>query len=1029
MATSDSSNGAPHSAESTSAAGAWLSLALAAGDIGLWKWELETQRVICDEFTAQLLSIDPDTAQNGMILEMFFHAVLAEDRVAVVRGLAEAHVSTDLYKADFRVLHVSGEMRWLRSRGRAEVDQRGIVVRRHGILMDVTAQKNAEGMQLTTTQLLETTQSVASVGGWALDIASEQLFWTHEAYRILETSPAAFNPSVDTVIGFCLPDSGRLLSAAFDAAMTRGTGYDLEVEALTTKGRLINVRVTCAVTMSNGQPVKLTGIFQDITARKLAANAYRESEDRFRLLVDGTSDLVTIVDAAGKLTYANNEAVRITGLALVDLIGQTLFDLVHPGDRVPALQWFADSLAAGGAQDALDVRFVHRDGQVRQFILSLTFRFDKKSVLTHIISIGHNITQRRKMQEEHELLAAIVDYSEYAIIGKTLDGRVTSWNAGAEKLLGYSAEEIVGTPVAGLIPDDVHAKERAILARMDAGETDRHFETTRLNKDGRLVQVSATISPIKDADGQVIGAAGIFRNITDRKLAEAAARENQARLELAIQVAEIGSWDWDFVSGDVNLSAEWKAQLGFADDEMSSQFSEFESRLHPEDRHRILEMVAAARVNPLLNRQSDFRLRHKDGSYRWMHSRSLVIYDAQGLPLRLVGAHLDLTDRKNADKQSFRSQRLESLGTLAGGVAHDLNNALTPILMSIEMLRMDYPNETALIDLVEANGLRAANMVRQLLTFPRGVSSERTEVGVGLLVVEMQNLMQGTFPKNINLRVVCEPMLPIVLGDATQLHQVLLNLCVNARDAMPDGGTLTIDAKYQRFLVPPTDTVTPALPGDYIVVTVSDTGVGVPLDVVEHIFDPFFTTKDVHKGTGLGLATALGIIKGHYGFIKVQSQPGQGTTFTVFLPTKDDVRVPPSVVTQEQLPQGHGERILFIEDEAAIREVMTRGLLRLNYQILTCVDGADGLAQALNVHNDIAAVVTDMHMPNMGGLAMAQALRRERPEMPLLVTSGRMDDEVAAELYSLGVTQLLAKPFTEKQLADALDKLLKTRRV
>jgi PAS domain S-box-containing protein len=478
------------------------------------------------------------------------------------------------------------------------------------------------------------------------------------------------------------------------------------------------------------------------------------------------------------------------------------------------------------------------------------------------------------------------------------------------------------------------------------------------------------------------------------------------------------------VTNDVDFSVEWKAQLGFSDEGVPNGFSEIESRLHPEDRDRVMAAVAASIEDPSVVYSADFRLRHKDGSYRWMHGRALIVLDEQGRPVRMIGAHVDLTEQKNAEKQSFRSQRLESLGTLASGVAHDLNNALTPILMSIEMLRMDYPNETAVIDLVESNALRGANMVRQLLTFPRGVSSERVGVDVGLLITEIQNLMQGTFPKNLELRVTCESTLPIVLGDATQLHQVLLNLCVNARDAMPDGGTLTIDANYQRFQSPPIDTVTLAEPGDYIVVTVRDTGLGIPAEICEHIFDPFFTTKDVHKGTGLGLANVLAIVKGHSGFIKVQSQPEEGTTFTVFLPTRDDIRVLPSLVMQERVPHGRGELILFIEDEATIREVIAKGLARLNYRILTAVDGADGLAQVLDTNNDIAAVVTDMHMPNMDGLAMAQALRQHRPDMPILVTSGRMDDEVVAELYSLGVTQLLAKPFTKNQLALALEKLL-----
>jgi PAS domain S-box-containing protein len=998
---------------------------MAAGNVGAWVWELDTQQMICDEFSAHLLSIDPDLARNGFPLDMFLQAVLPEEREDFARVLAAAQTSTGLHEADFRVRHANGEVLWLRSRGQRDVDQDGKLGRRHGIFMDVTAQKHSEVQLRRTAQLLEASQSIAHVGGWELDVRSWQLFWTDETYRIHDTSAEEFNPTPDAaVLSNFLPESQQLILDGFNAAISHGTGYDLELETLTTKGRLITVRTTCVVTMDQGQPVKMTGIFQDITERKHAEKIHRESEDRFRMLVEGTSDMVTITDAEGRFTYVNDQTALVLGLEVADIIGRRAFDFAHPDDLVPLLQWFADSIAMGEALDVFEIRFVHQDGTVRFFIWSSTFHFDEQGLLTHVNSIAHNNTARRQAQEQHQRLATIVENSADAILSRALDGKITSWNGGAEKLFGYSAEEIVGKSISRLIPDDEHLKAASFAERLDAGETVKDYETVRRSKDGQLVQVSATVSPIKDADGKVTGTAGIYRNITARKLAEAASQESQARLKLAMQVSNIGPWDWDMVTGDLNLSVEWKAHLGFADDEISNNLSEFESRVHPDDRALIRTSVDEARENPAMGYALDFRLRHKNGSYRWMQSKALMILDSQGLPARMIGAHVDLTDQKIAEQQAFRSQRLESLGTLASGVAHDLNNALTPILMSAELLRLKYPQESSSIDVIEASALRGANMVKQLLTFPRGVSGPRTEVDVGLLIAEMQNLMQATFPKNLDVRVICAPALPAVWADSTELHQVLLNLCVNARDAMPDGGTVTLTAQYQTFPKAPTGTVTPSKPGNYIVVTVSDTGIGIPQDIDEQIFDPFFTTKDVHKGTGLGLATVMGIVKGHAGFIKVQSKPGEGATFTVFLPVNDRTRVAPPVRVEEGVPQGRGETILFVDDEATIRELMRNSLTRLNYQVLTAVDGADGLSQALDTNADIKAFVTDLNMPNMGGLAMARELVRQRPDLPILVVSGRMEPGVSDEFSLLGVTHLLAKPFTEKQLAVALDALL-----
>jgi len=1036
MTTSDSSNEPSHSV-APPASDARLAprrtsdirhgSALAAGDIGVWRWALDTQRVICDEFTAQLLAIDPDVASTGVTTEMFYEAVVEEDKEAILRGMVEARVSTDLHEVDYRVRHTNGDVLWLRSRGRAGFDQNGQVIRREGVVMDVTAQKRAEDQLRMTTQLLEASQSIAQLGGWELDIGSGQLFWTDETYRIHDTSPEAFNPTMDAGVDYVLPKYRQIISAAFNAALTLGTDFDLELETLTTKGRLINVRTTCVVTMANGRPVKLTGIYQDITERKLAEKTYRDSEDRFRLLVEGTSDVVTIVDAEGRLTYVNDRAVRITGFERIDIIGQRVFDFVHPDDHALALQWFADSLAAGEPQDSFVIRFVHKDGTERHFIWSSTFHFDASGVLTHINSIGHDISQLRKMQEGREELAAIVENSADVIISSELDGKITSWNAGAEKLLGYTAGEILGTSMSRVIPDDKVAQLPEVLVRLGAGHTFKDIETIRRCKDGRLVHVSATVSPIKNADGDVVRIAGIYRDITDRKLSEAAARESQARLELAMQVVEIGPWDWDLVSGHVVFSTEWKAQLGFSADEIGHDINEFESRVHPQDRDRVFRAVSAFRADPALGYDAEYRMRHKDESYRWMHAGAQLILDAEGVPVRMIGAHLDRTDQKNAEKQALQSQRLESLGTLASGVAHDLNNALAPILMSVELLREDYPHETSTLDIVENSALRGASMVRQLLTFPRSASSERVAVDVGRLVVDLQKLMHGTFPKNIDQRVVCEPALPVVLGDATQLHQVLLNLCVNARDAMPGGGALTLSARCQAYQVAPPGTLMPAIAGNYIVVTVSDTGAGIPADTCEQIFDPFFTTKEVHKGTGLGLSTVLGIIKGHAAFIKVESPPDEGATFTVYLPVDEAARITNSVVDEETAARGHGEKILFVDDETAITEVMSAGLARLNYRSLTATDGADGLSQALDVESEIAAVITDLHMPHMDGLTMTRAMLRQRPDMPVLVTSGRMSDREAAEFRALGVTHWLAKPFTEHQLAVALNTLLSTK--
>lgn len=392
--------------------------------------------------------------------------------------------------------------------------------------------------------------------------------------------------------------------------------------------------------------------------------------------------------------------------------------------------------------------------------------------------------------------------------------------------------------------------------------------------------------------------------------------------------------------------------------------------------------------------------------------------------VRVVVSHEDITDMKLVERQQMRSQRLESLGTLAGGVAHDLNNSLAPILMGMGILQDQFPQEQKLISMIHNSAKRGADMVRQLITFAKGVDGQRVAVQPDHLVRELESLMKGSFPKNIELQIDTEPGLPAVLGDATQLHQILLNLCVNARDAMPHGGTLSVEARAIELDASQVQAMNGTTPGRYVRLRVSDTGDGIRPDILDRIFDPFFTTKSQDKGTGLGLSTVLGIVKGHKGNVQVSSTLGKGTTFTVHLPLSQGEVALPGANDSGKAFQGRGESILFVDDEPALQEVGKAVLERLNFKVIVAVDGEDGLIKATENRATLKAIITDMHMPHMDGLAFVHAVRRTLPDIPIILASGRVDDAVARDFRALGVKARLDKPFSETQLADKLRVLL-----
>lgn len=399
-----------------------------------------------------------------------------------------------------------------------------------------------------------------------------------------------------------------------------------------------------------------------------------------------------------------------------------------------------------------------------------------------------------------------------------------------------------------------------------------------------------------------------------------------------------------------------------------------------------------------------------------VESRWTLMRTADHTPKSILIVNTDVTEKKKLESQFFRTQRLESLGTLASGIAHDLNNILTPILAAAQLLQMKAPDPHSqeLLQLLEGNAKRGAALVNQVLSFARGVGGKRTTLQIKHLVREIHQIVLETFPKSIEVRTDVPQDLWTVSGDATQLHQVLMNLCVNARDAMPDGGILKIavenfliDENYTRMNLD-------ARVGAYTVITVSDEGSGIAPDILDRIFEPFFTTKEVGKGTGLGLSTVLGIVKSHRGFIDVSSQAGKGTQFRVFLPAivATEIHEPEDL---DVMP-GNNELILVVDDEAAIREVNEASLSAYNYRVLTANDGIEAISLYAQHKHEISLVLLDMMMPAMDGITTIRTLQRINAQVKIVAMSGLASSTALAAATDINVQGFLAKPYTAKEL-------------
>jgi two-component system, cell cycle sensor histidine kinase and response regulator CckA len=421
-------------------------------------------------------------------------------------------------------------------------------------------------------------------------------------------------------------------------------------------------------------------------------------------------------------------------------------------------------------------------------------------------------------------------------------------------------------------------------------------------------------------------------------------------------------------------------------------------------------------------------LRHltKDGRERMVDSSWTLVRDEGGHPQAIFVINTDITEKKKLEAQYLHAQRLESIGTLASGIAHDLNNVLSPILMAIQLLQIRFTDEDSqrLLSVLQENTERGAEMVKQVLSFARGAQGERVALQLKHLIREMVKTLRSTFPKSIEIKISLAEDLRPVAGDATQLHQVLMNLCVNARDAMPYGGRLTIETEEIDIDETYASMNIEAKPGSYVLITVSDTGVGIPVEIIDKIFDPFFTTKETGKGTGLGLSTVIGIVKNHGGFVNVYSEVGKETRFKIYLPIADTGQLGRAEELRREVPCGHGELILVVDDEAAIREIARQTLENHGYSVLTANDGAEAVALYVEHKDEVKAVLTDAMMPYMDGPATIRALHRLNPQVKVIATSGLDANGSRVESAGASVRAILSKPYTAEKLLLTLAEVL-----
>jgi len=718
----------------------------------------------------------------------------------------------------------------------------------------------------------------------------------------------SWNPSAATMFGysseeavgqhwtFIVPKSiSATVDGVWESLVTQQGGSGSTNENTTKDGRTLSCEwFNTPLIDANGEVIGVASLVLDATAQRLAEEALRESEERFRTIVELAPDAIFISNRAARLLEVNSAACRQLGLTREQLLQRSVFDIVPSRFR----DQFAQQIQASEGF----FESCHLQADRTEIPVEVSIRGVVLGGQPAALWIARDITERKRAEEDLRHLGEIVESSDDAIIGKTPEGIITSWNSGAERVYGYTKDEVLGRSIAMLIPPEHQEELTCILDRVKRGERVRHFEAERVRKDGGRVILSLTISPIKDVSGRIVGASTIGRDVTERKRAE----EEKTKLQ----------------------------------------------------------------------------------------------------------------------RQLAQAQKMESIGRLAGGVAHDFNNLLTVINGYSKLLLRDLkeggPLRDSLAEISKA-GERAAGLTRQLLAFSRKQILEPRRLDINGVVTDMRPMLERLVGEDIEVRIALHAEGGTIYADPHQLEQVVMNLVVNARDAMPGVGKLLVetacverDESYAR-------SHPEARTGRFVMLAVTDTGVGMDEETKNRIFEPFFTTKEAGKGTGLGLSMVQGVVAQSGGYVEVYSEKGRGTTFKIYLPALTEAAV--DAGSPAPVPAlGGKETVLVVEDQANVRKFAAAVLKEYGYRVIPVENAGEALVACQRVRFDL--VLTDVVMPHVSGRDLADKLELLQPDIKVLFMSGYTDDVIAHFDVLAGGAKFIQKPFSPEELAGKVREVL-----
>lgn len=898
---------------------------------------------------------------------------------------------------------------------------------------EIEERKRTEGELRQSAERLALALDGANVGIWDWDLTTGKAFWTGRIHRILGYEPNEVESDLKNWKRLIHPDDWPKVSEKLNLHLDgKEPLFEIEQRMLNKSGEWVWVQGRGKVVefSPDGKPIRMTGVIVDISDRRKAEDALRESEELYRELVENIEDIVCKHDLLGNFLFVSRKSAQLLGYLPSEMIGTNLARYLAPEVRDQFESYLAAIRRDGRASGLMLVET--RSGERRLWEYCNNIR-TKNGGAQIVIGLARDVTERKRaekelLQAEQRYRRLFEDAPLMYVITRSEGGvpYISDCNQLFLRKIGFARNDVVGKLLGDFYSPE---SRRALLdgggyAKALAG---RFFigERQLLTRDGKLIPTLLYTTPEEDADGRVVGTRAMFVDITDRVKVQEALRESEARYRTVVEE----SFDGVFVQqGTVITFANSRLHelLGYEPGELVGL--EHWLIYHP-DYQAITRSRAQARLGgELVPSRYEVKLLRKDGTaFPGEINARVILFDGEpGIQVWIR----DLTEQKLLERRLVEAQKMESIGTLTGGIAHDFNNLLTIINGFAEMILLeaseDDPKYSELQKILET-GRKGAEMVQRLLAFSKKAGISPQPLDLSNFVKNSVSLMRRTFPKMIEIETALGTDLGMVNADTGQLEQALMNLCINAKEAMPEGGRIRIetgnallDQEYCRLHHG-------CKPGRFVLIKISDTGTGMSQETIERMFDPFFTTKgwDFNKGTGLGLSVAKGIVEQHGGWIACDSDHGKGTTFRLYLPTIED-----SSAVSEPIPQGEEvletDKILLVDDEELLRDLAKRILERSGYTVITASDGKEALEIYAREQSNIALVVLDLIMPQMSGWQCLEGLLKINPHIKTIVSTGYSLAQSERDRLGTLAKGYVSKPYQVKQLVQAVKQVLET---